>query len=71
MDGHGSKFTVILQKVDCPDELKDKTYRRWSQNSNEWKNKSERSKSVKVDGPRILMSRSRRSQRAKEDGLII
>ena len=36
MDGHGSKFTVIRQKVDCPDELKDK--------------------SLREDGPRILMS---------------
>ena len=35
MDGHGSKFT-FRQKVDCPDELKDK--------------------SLKEDGPRILMS---------------
>ena len=36
MDGHGSTLTVIRKKVDCLDELKDK--------------------SLKEDGPRILMS---------------
>ena len=51
MDGHGSKWAVIRLKVDFPDESKDK---------------SERSRSVKVDGPEIFMSKSGRSKNFKE-----
>ena len=51
MDGHRSKWTVIRLKVDFPNESKDK---------------SERSGSVKVDGPEIFMSKSSRSKNFKE-----
>ena len=51
MDGHGSKWAVIRLKVDLPNESKDK---------------SERSRSVKVDGPEIFMSKSGRSKNSKE-----
>ena len=51
VDGHGSKWAVIRLKVDFPDESKDK---------------SERSRSVKVDGPEIFMSKSGRSKNFKK-----
>ena len=54
MDGHGSKFTVIRQKVDCPDELKDKSLK-------EDGPRIPMSGRIKVDCPRILMSGSERS----------
>ena len=58
MDGHGSKFTVIRQKVDCPDELKNKSRK-------EDGPRIPMSERIKVHGPRILMSESGRSNYLK------
>ena len=51
MNSHRSKWAVIRLKVDFPNESKDK---------------SERSRSVKVDGPEIFMSKSGRCKNFKE-----
>ena len=51
MDGNGSTWTVIRLKMDFLNESRDK---------------SERSRSVKVDGPEIFMSKSGRSKNFKE-----
>ena len=57
---HGSKFT-FRQKVDCSDELKDKSLK-------EDGPRILMSGRIKVDVPKILMSESGRFQRAKVNG---